>query len=422
MPIFFVEKVLKDEPSFRVLGPDGKPAGPIQEFLIYLANCGRSVYTIRSYATGLAHFFGWLYERGTAVDTVTRTTVGHYIGAFGRTPKHRPGARQPLESQPEGGGGGVARGQRRARTVNHRLSVLASYFEFCIRRDLDNGWGPWFQRSNPVSPDFGGEGRHRTAGRDAPVRRRVAEFRRRVPREIHRTLDPTTAQRLITAAVSCRDKCILTLLFRTGQRIGDWNDLAGRHGLLGMELVDIDERRRTITVRLKGNRDEHRVPVTDDFWPLFHRYLAEERGTNETTSAAWVAVRKGKGKPLSYTAFESSIRYICRKVGADVHPHMFRHTLAQAVLETTGNLKVAQEILGHAQMTTTADLYMHVDESAIVKALATVKSAFDQTNDQAGGSQQTMAERYAFGYDEVTILELEKVVAQAKGGTCEKDL
>jgi site-specific recombinase XerD len=165
------------------------------------------------------------------------------------------------------------------------------------------------------------------------------------------------------------------------------------------------------------------VPVTDDFWPLFHRYLAEERGITETTSAAWLAVRKGKGKPLSYAAFESSIRYISRKVGADVHPHMFRHTLAQAVLETTGNLKVAQELLGHAQITTTADLYMHVDESALVKALATVKSTFDHTNNQARGSASNQpAERYAFGYDEVTILELEKAVSQPKGVAGEKDL
>jgi hypothetical protein len=73
MPIFVVEKAPQDEPAFRVLGPDRKPAGEIQEFLIYLSNCGRSTYTIRSYATGLAHFFGWLHERGTQVDAVTRT-------------------------------------------------------------------------------------------------------------------------------------------------------------------------------------------------------------------------------------------------------------------------------------------------------------------------------------------------------------
>jgi integrase len=102
---------------------------------------------------------------------------------------------------------------------------------------------------------------------------------------------------------------------------------------------------------------------------------------------------------------------------------MFRHTLAQAVLETTGNLKVAQELLGHAQITTTADLYMHVDESALVKALATVKSTFDHTNNQARGSASNQpAERYAFGYDEVTILELEKAVSQPKGVAGEKDL
>jgi hypothetical protein len=60
---------------------------------------------------------------------------------------------------------------------------------------------------------------------------------------------------------------ILTLLSRAGQRIGDWSTLAGRHGVLGMTLGDINYNRRTVTVRLKGARDEHRVPVADDFWP-----------------------------------------------------------------------------------------------------------------------------------------------------------
>jgi hypothetical protein len=64
-------------------------------------------------------------------------------------------------------------------------------------------------------------------------------------------------------------KAILTLLCRTGQRIGDWSDVNGRHGILGMTLSDVDEQEQTITVRLKGAREDHRVPVTADFWPLF---------------------------------------------------------------------------------------------------------------------------------------------------------
>jgi integrase/recombinase XerD len=44
-----------------------------------------------------------------------------------------------------------------------------------------------------------------------------------------------------------------------------------------MTLDDIDRKRRMITVRLKGARDEHRGPVTDDFWPLLDKYLRTPR-------------------------------------------------------------------------------------------------------------------------------------------------
>jgi integrase len=248
-----------------------------------------------------------------------------------------------------------------------------------------------------------------------PARGRAEEFRRRVPREIHRPIHPSAAEQLISAAASYRDKSILTLLFRTGQRIGDWHDVAGRHGVLGMEMTDIDEQRRTITVRLKWDQDEHRVPVTDDFWPLFRRYVADEHGEDATATAAWVAMRKGKGKPLTYVAFESSLRYLSRKVGVTVHAHMFRHTVAQAVLETTGNLKVAQELLGHAQVTTTADLYMHVDERVLVEAVSAVKSTFDGETNHANGSavgDPLARERYVFAYDGITIEELEKAAVR----------
>jgi integrase/recombinase XerD len=193
-----------------------------------------------------------------------------------------------------------------------------------------------------------------------------------------------------------------------------------------MELADIDQQRRTITVRLKGARDEHRVPVTDDFWPLLQRYLIEERLADGGTRALWIALRRGKGAPLSYLAFESSLRYISRKVGVRVHAHMFRHALAQGVLDVTGNLKVAQDILGHAQISTTADLYLHVDHGAMVKAVAAVKTRFDRKTTPVSQAPELNQETYAFPYDEVTIEELEKAatpqhqVKRKSHDTCKK--
>jgi integrase/recombinase XerD len=401
MDNFTVERILDASPCFRVLAPDGSPATDINEFLSYLSACGSSAYTLRAYGTGLAHFFSWLWSSNKHVSEVTRQVVGEYIAAFGQASPCRPlisrHSQRPSRRQP--------------RTINHRLSVLASYFSFRIRQDENCRNGAWHNRNNPVSTP-GPTHRHGMVGRDAPRRQRAGEFRRRVPRKIPKTISAPVAEELISTAVSWRDKAILTLLVRTGQRIGNWDDLAGRHGILGMELRDIDERKRTITVRLKGARDEHRVPVTDDFWPLLQNYLAEERRTDNNTSALWLALRRGSGSPLSYIAFESSLRYISRKVGVRVHAHMFRHTLAQGVLEVTGNLKVVQDILGHAQISTTADQYMHVDHPAIVKAVAAVAANFAKS--VAPVSTAPHRDAYAFPYDESTVQELENAASQAQ--------
>jgi integrase len=248
-------------------------------------------------------------------------------------------------------------------------------------------------------------------GRDAPVRRGRAELRRRQPRRLPRDVDPEVAELLIREAGSWRDRAILLLLVRTGQRVGDWHPEHGRHGVLGMRLTDFDRRRSTITVRLKGARDEHRVPVTGDFWPVFGRYLAEERG-DPPTDAAWVGHRRGAGKPLRYTAFEAALRYLGARLGVQVTAHMFRHGLAQQVYETAG-VKVAQEILGHKHLSTTADTYAHVDQQAMVAAIADVE-AHRRAQRAIRPDGFMAAQRYAFAYDPSTIAELEAV---AKGNT-----
>lgn len=180
-----------------------------------------------------------------------------------------------------------------------------------------------------------------------------------------------------------------------------------------MSLCDVDHKRRLIVIRLKGARDEHRVPVTDDFWPIYERYLKEERHTIANGQALWTALRKGRGKPLTYATFESSLRYISRKAGVPVHPHLFRHTLAQGVLDLTGNLKIAQELLGHAHISTTGDLYARVDTSSLVRAVAAVKSNFDGNSNSSSPTTSAQAPQYAFPYDADTIAELEQSIAKS---------
>ena len=360
-----------------------------------------SVYTQRAYALGLAHFFSWLNASGGDPDHVTRQVVGSYITEFARGAKQGAVAKHSVQKP------------RQPRTVNHRLSVLASYFEYRIRRDTEDGRGPCKGRINPASGNpVIEELSHGMVGRDLPARPRQRDgFRRRIPRALPKVLEPAAIQKLIDSVGSYRDKAILILLSRAGQRIGDWSPVAGRHGILGMALEDIDRKRRFVTVRLKGARDQHRVPVTDDFWPIYEKYLRTERRAAPDVHAVWIASRKGRGKPLRYASFESALRYIGRKAGISVHAHLFRHTLAQGVLDTTGNIKVAQEILGHSHLSTTADLYLSVDQHAMVTALAAAKSSTEQATKQHSWPSAKAAQ-YVFDYDDKTISELERTIAQ----------
>ena len=403
MSIYSVQKTTgRLTTSFRVCDAAGGSVASCDQFLTELSQRDCSVYTQRAYAIGLVHFFNWLHCSGVDPDQVTRQIVGNYIVEFSR------GSRQgAVVSQ-------SAQMPRKARTINHRISVLASYFDYRIRCDTEDGQGAWNGRINPASGNpLAEEPRHGMVGRDLPQRKQQRDgFRRRTPHTLPRRLEPSEIQKLIDTAASWRDKAILTVLSRTGQRVGDWSTIAGRHGILGMTLEDLDRKWHTITVRLKGARDEHRVPVTDDFWPLLDKYLSTERRSSGEIRALWIAARKGRGKPLCYASFESSLRYIARKADVSVHPHLFRHTLAQGVLDTTGNIKVAQEILGHSHLTTTTDLYMKVDQNAMVSALAQAKASSDRSMKNTPLSPAT---QYAFAYDDETISELERAIAQAAG-------
>lgn len=394
-------------------GPDDSLTTAVNTFLTDLAQRGRSAYTLRAYALGLADFCAWLHAAGLPLDAVTRQTIDAYLQDFADGVK---GGACPVDPDRAHRVNLLTRKtgpatRRQPRTVNHRLSVLASFFAALIRHDTEAGSGHWQGRPNPVPSAAGhSRGAHGMPGRDAPPRGRRGELRRRVPRRVPTALAPDVVERLIAAAASWRDKALLTLLARTGQRIGDWSALAGRHGVLGMSLADVDARTQTVTVQLKGARDAHRVPVTEDFWPLWQRYLAEERRADPHCPAAWVGLRKGQGQPLTYATFESALRYTGKKIGANVHAHLFRHTLAQALMET-GGLKVAQEILGHRHLSTTADTYARVDEAALVAAVATARQRQSVGSARVGDRG---AERFVFPYDAVTVRVLEEVVSDGE--------
>ena len=127
----------------------------------------------------------------------------------------------------------------------------------------------------------------------------------------------------------------------------------------------IDWQARTITVTQKGKR-QHTIPLTSEMIAI----ITPQRNRHPVMVFTYLCARssrkakreKGQRYPVSYEGLKTRWRRKRVKVGAsDMRFHDNRHTAASRLIRQTGNLKAAQKLLGHADISTTARFYAHVD-------------------------------------------------------------
>ncbi|MDF1542560.1 MAG: site-specific tyrosine recombinase XerD [Anaerosomatales bacterium] len=151
-----------------------------------------------------------------------------------------------------------------------------------------------------------------------------------------------------------RDRAILETLYGCGLRVSE---------LTGLDLLDLDLNEGMLRVRGKGDKDRV-VPVAGVAEALLDDYLRHGRPHLKATrsrggtdpSAVFVNVRGGR---LTRQAVFGIVKRYGGRVGLDIHPHTLRHSFATHLLEGGADLRALQEMLGHADISTT-QVYTHV--------------------------------------------------------------
>ncbi|WP_028920110.1 tyrosine recombinase XerC [Pseudoxanthomonas suwonensis] len=207
------------------------------------------------------------------------------------------------------------------KSLQRRLSACRSYYAWLLRNGVI-----------PASP---------AAGLRAP----------KAPRKLPQVLDVDEAVRLVEvptdAPLGLRDRALLELFYSSGLRLSElcalrWRDLQLDAGL--------------VTVLGKGSK-QRSVPVGSHA----RRALGEWRASTGAGEGDFVFPGRGGG-PISQRAVQIRIRQLAARQGLfkNVHPHMLRHSFASHVLESSGDLRGVQELLGHADIATT-QIYTHLD-------------------------------------------------------------
>ena len=149
-----------------------------------------------------------------------------------------------------------------------------------------------------------------------------------------------------------RDRSILETLYATGMRVSEMVDL---------KLTELDLEEGICTVFGKGSK-ERIVPLGGPAQRALERYLRQLRPRLDRGKGRGAVFLNQRGEPLSRVAIWNLVRKNAERGGIiqDVSPHTFRHSFATHLLEGGADLAAVQELLGHADISTT-QIYTHVD-------------------------------------------------------------
>jgi integrase/recombinase XerD len=280
----------------------------VSEYLGYLSvERGASQNTISAYRRDLNEYVTFLRDRGiTSPDAVTRDDVTAYIG----------GLRER----------GLA-----PSTVERRVAALKGFHKFLVRESITEN--------------------HPTARLPLP---KVPE---RLPEVVSiDDIDRLLGQPFPDGPVGLRDRALLETLYGCGLRVSE---------LTGLDASDMDLNEGFIRVVGKGDK-ERIVPVAGMAIHAIEAYLAHGRPYLRTKrslggadgSAVFLNARGGR---LSRRGVFGIVRTYGARVGLEgLHPHTLRHSFATHLLEGGADLRALQEMLGHADISTT-QVYTHVD-------------------------------------------------------------
>ena len=269
---------------------------------------GVSPATVEAYGRDLRSFVEWAERLGlTGPDGVERTTLRRYLAYLG------------------------TRGHAR-RTIARRASALRRYFG-------------WLVRTGALAADP-------TTGLSAP--RGDGRLPRVLkPEELRSLLDaPAPASGGDDGPRRLRDDAVLEVLYGSGLRVAE---------LTALDVGDVDLPARRLTVWGKGSK-QRAVPLGEPAADAVARWLADGRAAmvTELTPPAAVFVN-ARGRRLSP---RDARRILDRRSAVPTHPHALRHTFATHLLDGGADLRSVQEMLGHADLSTTQH-YTHVSKQRL---------------------------------------------------------
>ncbi|MEV5113042.1 tyrosine-type recombinase/integrase [Peribacillus frigoritolerans] len=367
-----VEEIsVNNRKAYLLLDTYGLPVESVAKYMKYLHNKESSSNTLKTYCTALKFYFIYLKQTGIDYQQVNFENLSNFV-AWLRNP-YESNKVIPHKTVPA---------KRSERTVNNYLTVVTSFYDYLYRNELIDS----DIVEKLMKKVFVGAGGNRYKGflhhvnEGKSLSKNVLKLTE--PKEKAKVFTKEQVDLIYQTTTNIRDRFLVRLLFESGLRIGEVLSLF-------LEDFQFDAKQRKHKIQLtdrgelsnggKLKTGERRLDISQGLMDLYDDYLYEVLDEyNPDHNFVFVKIwGKNVGEPLTYSDVYATFKEVGRKTGIHITPHMFRHTHGTIYYLQTKNIKIVQERLGHAQIQTTMNLYVHPSEDDIRKEWEKASHAFE---------------------------------------------
>jgi integrase/recombinase XerD len=341
-------------PVWMVLDDCYVPIEPIHKYLHYLDSLGRSPNTIQTYAYNLKLF--WEFLRDSKLDwlEIDLEQLSNFIHWL-RNPN---AGLLSIEAQVS---------KRCEKTINHCLTTVCGFYEFQENIGITSGIIT-YRYQLQTRRKYKSLLHHISKGKE--VKTRLLKIKE--PKTFPGCLTPEQVNTLVEACNTLRDKFLIRLLYETGLRIGEALGLRHEDMVTGKsnEIHVVPRLDNVNYVRAKSLA-ERKVHVSKELMQWYSGYLIDEYPEAIDCDFVFVATKAiGRGQigtALAYKTVDSLFRRLSKKTAIKVNPHLLRHTHATELIRAGWDMAYAQKRLGHADIQTTINNYVHLTEFDLKK-------------------------------------------------------
>lgn len=334
---------------YMLIDKTGQPIIPVVKYLKYLDNTGKAENTLKSYCYHLMCYFKFLEQKEKNYQEVNLDLLAEFMGWL-RNP-YQSTKVIPYEK---------TLSKRSERTVNIIITCVIGFYDYLTRlEDYEK------DLSEKVKKQISGRFQtfkpflhHITNGK--PVDKNILKIRE--PRRNIMTLSREQIHAIYHSCNNIRDELLIRILYEGGLRVSE---------ALSLWIEDFDIGKNCIKVRRSktSSGENRKVYLSEDTMNLFQDYLLDYHSDEIDTNFVFITLRgDNKGTPLNDESVRSLVRRIKKKTGINFTPHMLRHTFATELHQNGVDIAVIQKLLGHAQVQTTIQIYVHPSDEAIRKS------------------------------------------------------